>query len=323
MNKQLFILAGTAILFSACENKNNSDEVVATKYKHKYGYYVHKNEWEKGRIPGEVLTTFRNGKTITETYEDTLLHGEKRITFEHSKTPHIIETYQKGILTKRTVNNIHGIPEKETVFKSPTHLLITYWHPTGSPKAKEEFRDSKLVNGQYFSFDNSTDSVITNGCGEKTLRNERGDILSKEVYVNFEIAYIETYHSNTTPHTITSYLDGRVHGEKKVFSPAGDPISVESYVHGERDGICAYYQNGFKFQESTFKRGVKEGIEKFYVDGETLIEETQYKIGLRHGPSIIYCDGSARTYWYFSNQKVSKDIFDQYEERDLMITSIH
>ena len=65
--------------------------------------------------------------------------------------------------------------------------------------SKEEFKDSKLVNGQQFSINNETDSVITNGNGEKTLRNESGDILSKEVFTNFEIAYVETYHLNGTP----------------------------------------------------------------------------------------------------------------------------
>lgn len=321
MNKSVLIFLGAATLLTSCKSK--SDEgVVSQRYIHKYGYDVSKEEWDVQRYPGQVLTTFRNGKTITETYEDTFLHGEKTVSFEHSQTVQTKEIYQKGILTKRTTFNIRGVPEQETVFKTPSHLLITNWYTTGSPKAKEEYRDGKLINGQYYSLGNETDSCITNGNGEKTVRNTAGDLLSKEVYTNYKIAYIETYHPNNTPSTITSYNDDKIHGEIKKYALSGEPLSIENYRNGKKHGICTYYQNGYKYQETTYTEGRKDGIEKFYIDGETLSEETEYKAGNKHGPSIVFCDGTARTFWYFNNQKVSKSTFDQYEEREVMISSI-
>lgn len=309
------------MLLSSCGNDKNKTEVVSQRHIHKYGYDVGRQEWEEHSYPGQVVTSFRNGQTVTETYADTLLHGPKTITYEHSQTIHLKEIYQKGILTKRTTYNIRGVPEQETVFKTPTHLYITSWFASGSPMSKEEYIDGKLINGQYFSLGNETDSCIVRGEGEKTFRNSAGDIISKDVYIGYEIAYKESYHPNNTPHVITSYKDGKLHGERKEYAISGEPLVIENFSNGEKDGICIYFQNGVKYQETTYLEGRKHGIEKFYIDGELLSEETEYKLGLKHGPSVVYCDGTARTHWYFNNQRVAKSVFDQYEARDIMITA--
>ena len=321
MIRSLFLLTSTTVLLSSCGNKSN-DDVVSTRRIHKWGYDISPQDWEEKRLPGLIETTFRNGKTTVETYEDKLLHGDKTISFEHSKTVQLREEYNKGTLVKRTTYSISGVPEQETLFKSPTHHIVKTWYSSGSPKSTEEFSDLRLINGEYYSVNNETDSHITNGSGEKTISNQFGDILEKQVYVNYEIAYIETYHQNGTPHVITSYRDGKMHGEKKVFSPSADPISVENYAYGLKTGICSYYQNGYVFQKTTYAEGRKHGIEQFFIDGETISEETMYLSGLKHGPSIVFCHGSTSTQWFFSDEKVSKEKFDQYEERDMMISSL-
>ena len=321
MNRSLLILAGTVAFFSSCGNDKNKSEVVSQRHIHKYGYHVAPKEWEENDYPGQIITSFRNGQTVTETYADTLLHGPKTITYEHSQTVHIKEIYQKGILTKRTIYSIRGVPEKETVFKTPSHLYVTSWFSSGSPREKEEYIDGKLINGQYFSIANEIDSCVENGTGEKTFRNSSGDIIYKNVYTNYDIDYKETYHPNNTPHIITSYKNGKLHGEKKEFALSGEPLSVENYANGLKDGVCVFFQNGYKYKETTYSDGKKHGIEKLFIDGETLSEESEYKDGLRHGSSVVYCDGVGRTYWYFNNQRVSKNVFDQYEQRDNMIIS--
>ncbi len=321
MLKSIFLLTGASILLTSCNQKKN-DDVVSTRRIHKFGYDIGEQEWEYNHPPGHLITTFRNGKTIIETYEDQLLHGDKTTSFDHSQTVQLREHYNKGVLVKTTTYNISGVPEVETLFKSPTHRIVKTWYSSGSPKSTEEFADIKLVNGQYFSINNETDSHITNGTGEKTMSNHFGDILEKQVYVNYEIAYIETYHQNGTPKVITSYKDGKIHGERKVFSPSADPISIENYAHGVKSGVCSYYQNGYVYQMTTYVDGRKHGLEKFFIDGETLSEETVYVSGLKHGPSIFYCDGSSRTEWFFNDEKVSRSKFDQYEERDMMISSL-
>ena len=66
-----------AILVLACENDANKKQVISQRYVHKYGYDVSRDEWKSELYPGQVLTTLRDGKTITETYEDGQLHGPK------------------------------------------------------------------------------------------------------------------------------------------------------------------------------------------------------------------------------------------------------
>ncbi|MCH9811750.1 hypothetical protein K0U07_03190 [bacterium] len=320
MNKTLFIIASAGILFTSCKSKKK-EEVVSKKHLHKFGYAMSETDWNEEQPPGQIFTTYRNGRTVTETYEDCLLHGEKTITFPHSQTVQTKEIYNKGILTKRLQYNIRGIPRKETTFKSPTHQIITTWHHTGPPESKEEYINGKLESGQYFSLLNETVSSIANGTGEKTVFNLSGNVVSKEVYVDHAIDYTETYHLNGTPDTITSFKNGKMHGEKKAFAPSGEPLFVENYADGLKHGLCTYFQNGFKYLETNYAEGRKDGLERQYIDGTTLSEETEYAADLKHGPSIVFFDGSSKTSWYFKDTKVSKNTFNQYVERDYLITS--
>jgi antitoxin component YwqK of YwqJK toxin-antitoxin module len=107
----------------------------------------------------------------------------------------------------------------------------------------------------------------------------------------------------------------------KTFALSGEPIAIENYSHGVKDGICSYYQNGYMYQQTTYNHGKKHGVEKFYIDGDTLAEETEYNNGCKYGPSVVFCDGTAKTTWYFNDEKVSKATFDQYDQRDMMITA--
>jgi len=321
MYKSLLTIVAASALLSSCGTNSSKSEVVSLRCVHKYGYDISPEDWEAQKPPGKILTTFRSGKTISEAYEDNLKHGERTVTFEHSQTVQLKEIYRKGILTKQTTYSIRGVPEQEIVYKSPTHQMITTWYAKGTPKSSEEFRDGTLINGQYFSLGNETDSIITNGNGERTIRNTSGDIISKDVYKEYAIAYTETYHPNNTPHVITSYQNGKKHGEVKTFALSGEPIAIENYSHGVKDGICSYYQNGYMYQQTTYNHGKKHGVEKFYIDGDTLAEETEYNNGCKYGPSVVFCDGTAKTTWYFNDEKVSKATFDQYDQRDMMITA--
>ena len=179
----------------------------------------------------------------------------------------------------------------------------------------------KLVSGKYFSLLNETIATVTDGSGEKVHHNLSGDITSKEVYVNQDIAYTEEYHPNGTPKAIISYKNGLKHGEEKGFAMSGEPLYIENYVDDLKDGLCTYYQNGSKYLETQYSKGLKDGIERHFIDGATLAEETEYQAGLKHGPSVIFCEGDSRTSWYFKDAKVTKSTFDQYVERDYMITS--
>lgn len=309
-------LIAMGALTTSCDESRKDKNIISRRYIHKYGYDVPRDEWQAQQYPGQVLTTLRDGKTITESYEDGLLHGPRTETYPHSQTIQALEQYQRGKLAKRVSYSVRGVPEKEEIFKTPEHTLVTYWFPSGTPKAKEELHDQVLINGWYYNLANETDSRIESGTGEKTLRNQSGDMLAKHVYNNYQVTYIETYYPNNTPCTVTSYEDGKIHGEKKHFSMSGEPLSVENYYQGVKHGLCTYFQNGYKYAEIPYAFGNKDGVTRHYIDGETIVEETEYKNDIKHGPSVIYCDGSARTTWYFENRKVSRPKYEELIRRE-------
>lgn len=302
----------------SCQDKN----VVSQRYIHKYGYDVAPTEWREEQYPGQVVTTMRDGKTITSTYEDGQLHGQRIETYPHSQTSQTLEQYERGVLKKRISYNVRGVPQKEEVFHTDGRVSVTSWYPKGTPQSLEEYADGILCNGKYFNLANDIDSRVENGTGEKTIRNQHGDILSKEVYNNYEMTYVETYYANNMPHTSNSYENGKLHGEQKVFAMTGEPLSVENYVHGLKHGLSTYYQNGVKYLETMYALGYKEGMERQFIDGEVISEETEYHEGVKHGPSVLYCDGSAKTSWYFDNQKVSRAKYEELVERHNYIMSM-
>ncbi len=320
--KNSLILTLISLAMVGCNYNNSQKNVISRRYVHKYGYDVSSDEWQTAKYPGQVLTMLKDGKTIVESYEDSLLHGYRTESFPHSQTIEKQETYERGKIVKRVTYNIRGVPQNEEIFISPTHILVTTWYQTGSPRCKEEYKDDILINGQYYTISNEVDSKIDNGNGDRVSRNQSGDMLSKDIFVNNAITYTETYYQNNYPHTTTFYNNGLEDGEKKIFEMTGEPISVEHLHKGEKHGLCTYYQNGYKYQESIYKNGLKDGVERHFVDGEIIVEETQYKNGVKHGPSIVYCDRSAKTTWYFENERVNKNKYEQLMNRQEAILSI-
>lgn len=308
------LLLVTACALCSCGD-NASKNIISVRHIHKYGYDVPKDEWTKERYPGQKIVTLKDGTTITSSYEDGELHGTKTQTFAHSQTVETLEQYSRGRLIKRITYSIRGVPQKEEVFKDAHNVCVTTWYPKGTPQMKEEYQDETLISGKYFNLANDMDSYIEEGHGEKTIRNPSGDILSKEIYKNHEITYVENYYPNNSPHTAISYEDGLMHGECKEYAITGEPLSIENYHKGKKQGLCTYYQNGCKYLETNYHNGYKKGVEREYIDGHTLVAETEYAYGKKHGISTVYCDGCARTYWYFDGMSITQQKYNQMLQR--------
>lgn len=112
----LIPMLGSLLVGCQTSNKDKNDNVVSERYIHKYGYDVSKEEWESTGYPGQVVTTLRNGVTVTSSYENGILHGPTTHTFPHSKTTESLNIYERGNLVKKTTYDIRGIPQKEQVF---------------------------------------------------------------------------------------------------------------------------------------------------------------------------------------------------------------
>jgi len=305
-------------LFTGCNNhtKNKDNEVVSERYIHKYGYDVSKQEWSEQDYPGQVVTTQRNGVSTVSSFDGGILHGPTTETYPHSQTLKSKKIYDKGILTKQIFLDIKGIPEKQETYTSPTHMKVISWYSDGTPRYQEEYASGKLINGQYFTITNEVESRVEDGVGVRIIRDQIGRLKSRQNYERSEIIHNETYHVNNTPMTSVSYNKGVVHGEKLSYSSNGAPLFKENYNNGKLNGISTYYQNGYKYLEIPYASGEKDGVERHYIDGETISEETIWNENMRHGPSVIYCDGISKTEWYYNDQKMSKHKYEELCERE-------
>jgi antitoxin component YwqK of YwqJK toxin-antitoxin module len=312
----VFILNCTAIFFSSCSSDKGGDEVIGQRFIHKYGYDVPKDDWETKTYPGRVIETHRDGTTLTTHFEDGLMHGERTRTYPHSQTVESREYFTRGTLTKRVLYDVRGIPTKEENHLSPTHVKVISWYSRGTPKSVEEMINGKLAFAEFYNPANETESRIENGIGTKVIRDNYGDLKAKEVFDSFALVQKETFHPNGTPALSEFYKDGLLHGLRSTYTESGDPKSTEFYREGILNGIASYYQNGLKYLEIPYIHGEKEGIERHYIDGSTLAEETEFHDNRRHGPSVIFYDGVPTTTWYYNNEKVSRQRYEEMCRRE-------
>ena len=323
MKMHYVTIAGVALLaLCGCDKseKKGKKDVVTQRYIHKYGYDVSKDEWNTNQYPGQIVTTLKNGVTIASAYEDGVLHGQTTYTYPHSQTLESLHMYEQGNLVKKISYDIKGIPQKEEIYLTPTHVKTKFWYNTGTPMCVEERLDNNLIEGEYFTMKNETESYVRDGMGTKTIRTQDGNLFARESVESGIIVARESFHPNGSPHIVFGYKNGYIDGEKRVFGPTGDPILLETYTMGRLHGICTYFQNGYKYLETPYQNGRKEGIERQYIDGETLVEETEYHEGQKHGPSTFYCDGISKTEWFYNNELVSKNKFEELSEREKMIS---
>jgi antitoxin component YwqK of YwqJK toxin-antitoxin module len=321
--KYLSVVGIVLLGMCSCQQtkKSKKTDVISQRYIHKYGYDVSRDEWSANRYPGQIVTTLKNGVCVASSYEEGLLHGPTSCSYPHSQTLESLQIYEKGNLIKKTTFDIKGIPQKEEVFLTPVHVKTKFWYASGTPMCIEECVSGSIMQGDYFTLQNELDSKVEYGAGVKTIRSQDGLLLSKESIQDGKMISKETFHPNGVPHIIISSIqNGLINGDKKEFSSTGSPILTESYAHGKLNGLCCYYQNGYKYQETLYNHGDKEGIERHYLDGETVIEETEYHENSKHGPSIFYTDGFSKTEWYYNDEFVSRAKFDELTEREKIIS---
>lgn len=306
-------IALSGLFVFGCQNsgKDQNENIVSKRYIHKYGYDVSKDEWDGANYPGQVITTLRNGVTVTSSYEDGILHGPTTYTFPHSHTTESLNIYEKGTLVKKVTYDIRGIPQKEELFLSPSHLKTTKWYQKGTPLSVEEHHNNELLEGEYYNEKNETTSRVVNGSGIRIVRDQHENIASKETIENGLPILKETFHPHGIPHIILPLSGGKIHGEKKVFAPTGEPVSVETYKLNALHGPATYYQNGCRYLEMNYQDGLKHGKERHFVDGETVVEETEWIEGQKHGPSVVFFDGMSQTRFYYNNQIVSKEKYQE------------
>ncbi|MBP9841686.1 MAG: toxin-antitoxin system YwqK family antitoxin [Simkaniaceae bacterium] len=323
--KKTISLVTLALVSLGCHNAENreKDKVISTRYIHKYGYDVSKSEWESSHCPGQVITSMKNGVTVTSSYENGILHGPTTYTFPHSHTRQSLEVYEQGELIKRVSYTIRGLPQEEELYLSPNKSKVTKWFAVGTPLSIETFEDGHLIEGEYKNALNENISRVNRGDGVRLVRNSDEKMIAKETYKEGLLIHRTTFYENGSPYCQMEIASGLLNGMKKVFSPSGDPLSIETYVNNVLHGPAAYFQNGSRYLEVSYQEGLKQGTERHYIDGETVIQEIAWSDGKLHGPTIVYADGISKTQWFYNNEKVSHHKYNNLCEQARIIASMN
>ena len=321
MKKFLFSLPLAAVLILAGCGDGQNSQVISKRYIHKYGYAVSQSEWEANNYPGQVITSMRNGVTITATYENGLLHGPCTHTHPHSQTVQYYFLYNFGDLKKEISYDSLGMPIQERAQLSPHRYCITKWYGDGSPMSTEDYAGDELLDAQYFTLNNEVESSVERGNGMRIRRDQHGVLLSKDYYDAGYLTKRDTFYPNGNSESTTHYAMNKKHGERLVFSENGNPLAVEEWIDNQLHGKSTYFNNGKKQVEVFFIGGARNGIETHFIDGDQVEQEIHWIYDRRHGPSKFYVgDNVAKTEWYYDGKLVSKKRFDELDHMDQMIT---
>lgn len=325
MRRYCYVLLSGSLLFicTGCGFHRQESHVVAEKYVHKYGYVVSKKEFEDRKYPGQMITTLKDGVTISSTYENGILHGATTYTFPHSQIVKTYCLYHQGELIKEITYDCQGIPIQEEAKTAFDRRVITLWYPHGAPLSIEEYLGDQLLDGQYFSISNELEGRIEQGRGERIVRSVDGTLHGREV---FDMGYPykkETFHSNGIPSTEAHCLKGVLHGEKKTFNENGEPLSVEEYVHGKLHGKSCFYKNGLLSVEVHYLDGLKNGLEVHYFDnGQNISQEIFWENGKKHGLSKYFVGEAVETEYFYEGKVVSRERWNELSKLDHIVNQI-
>jgi antitoxin component YwqK of YwqJK toxin-antitoxin module len=312
--KKIYLIISTITtltVLTACNpSVNRRSPVIDQTYVHRYGIEVPPDQWTEGGRTGQVVSTLKTGVIVTNNYSDGILNGDTVYTFPHSDSIQKIETYENGQLVKEIHHSVTGTPMKETIHNMGNKKIITIWYDDGTPQAKEVYENNVLTQGEYYDNQHQLEARIENGQGNRINRDLYGILESNDTVVNGQMTLRTTYHPNGHPKEVTPYSYGSINGERRTFLPAGEPNTIEQWSMGVQQGNTVVYKNGEKYADITYSGGKKNGLERRYKNGDTVVEEITWVADQRQGPSYTYINDNTKTEWYHGGRIVTKGAFD-------------
>lgn len=295
--KTLLTLSFLALLAASCQPRHEErlvftprqmtpSPVIEETYVHKYGFEVDSKEWESRGEHGQKVITLKNGVTVTENFNYGQREGETTYTFPYSSAIERVQTYKNGQLAADEIRYLGNIPKKRTEILGNGMTKVTQWYDNGSPHSVEEFKDNKLVKGEFTTLNNQPDSSVVDGNGIRTNREPSGELTSRDTLENGEMVERVSYWPNGTPKEMLPFKEGIVHGLRRTFYVGGEPDKVEQWVHGAQNGVTLIYQNGEKYAEVPYINGTKNGKEKRFRNGTELFEEISWVDGNQVGSHV-------------------------------------
>lgn len=305
----LILLAATA-----CESMKEYENRYDCTYIHPYGVPVGSEQWAESGSNGQRIISWRDGVTVTQSYADGLLHGESTYTYPLSDQIERTEKYCNNELVSQIFYNTSGVPKQSIVYSAPNSKTITIWYDCGNPRSIETYEGALLITGKYYTLLNQSDSWVYKGDGERILRNEFGHFVSLDVFLEGVMTTRTTYYQNRSPREIACYnKSGQLHGIRKTYYEGGEPMAIEQWDHGEQSGMTEVFQHGEKFAEVPYVEGKKNGVEKRFFNGCSLVQEVTWKDDLIQGPTYTY-DGDrvVNTDWYYKGRLTTRANYESF-----------
>jgi antitoxin component YwqK of YwqJK toxin-antitoxin module len=310
------------LVLSGCFWGGSENDVLSTKYIHKYGFDVSETEWQARDRDGQVVTMLKSGEKITQSYENGVLNGVSSYTFPHSSVVQKLLIYNQGALQKEVVNDFDGIPITEDLYESDERRISTSWDEKGSPLSVEEYDAELLVEGKYFTPNHELEGSVEAGFGERYRRDRSGQLISRDLVENGKAVSRTNYHANGQIHSISRYHEGELHGEQRKFTSSGAPLMDLNWNHGTLDGMKIVYRNGHKVSEIPYISGQKHGTELHFGESGLITAQIEWKNDRKHGCSRFINDDSIESEWFYKGSVVSQEKFETMDNRENMIADL-
>lgn len=322
MKFKFFCMLGTIAVLSSCNNKNDSD-VVSQRFVHKYGFDLSEAEWIQRDKEGQVITTLKNGITKNTSYKNGILHGPTTITFPNTNIIQEKCEYNEGMLVKKTIFELSGLPVQENAFEADGKKIITIWDNNGVPLSMEEYNNDLLMSARYYNSQNEIEATIMEGAGTRIKRDRSSLLLSKEKVENGQIVKRTTFHPNGVVHTQCSFANYKLNGLEETFSPSGNLLSRSNWKMGKLDGIQSLYHNNKIHTEISYADGKKNGPEKEYDSFGLVSKEINWADDQRHGPSHYTTKDSYDMQWFWRGAPVERKKFQLLKFREELIAQLN
>ena len=320
-NVILLLVAATAASSGCIRRIHDPHEVVDQAYIHRYGVPVECENWQAQGASGQVVTTLKSGVVVTSSYAGGQLHGDTRYTYPHSDLTERTETYEANTLVKEVKFCRNGTPSQETTYPSQGAQKVVSWYDNGAPQSTEHLENGLIVKGEYYDMSHRPDSRVDSANGFRTRRDSFGNMLGVDTVIDGVVTVTKTFHPNGAVREEIPYVNGKVEGQLKTYLPDGVPLTIETWVQGEKTGITKQFENGELTAEIPYVRGIKEGTEKHYRNGKIVVEEITWSNDQRHGPSSSYIGEVTKVDYFFQGNPVSRASFERMSYTNVPVIS--
>jgi antitoxin component YwqK of YwqJK toxin-antitoxin module len=298
---RLAILSGISLigLTVGCTNKCGCDQdPLSRKYAHQYGQPLSEVDWVARGSSGSITTRLASGAVRVERYDQGQLHGDQTETFPFQESIAMRQVYERGAKVKEISYSPAGIPLQQQEWRGDQRS-VTLWYADGSPLAVETYEQGRLISGDYYSKSGEPEAQVVEGKGLRLHRDALGKLLAKEEILAGEVTLRTELFDDGAPRRVTPFFKSAIHGAVATYLPDGQPATVDHYHLGLRHGSTLSYMNGDVVREIPYVYGKKEGVEKHFAEGKTVVKTVSWSKDLQHGPAeTILPEAHKIEYWY-------------------------